>query len=104
MKQIGRLHRAVLCRADEGGYLGAVQTEAPCQRTFDDAFLAILDAVVAAGDFDEEHGKSESGVSAFGRSARFVNPGQKAVQCVEHVAPRWLSIMVPVCKLVTAGQ
>jgi hypothetical protein len=53
-----------------------LQAEARGQHTLNDAVLAILDAiVVAADDFDKQHGKGESGVVSSAGSMGIVDPG-----------------------------
>ena len=57
MMEIGRLDRPFLCRLHEARYLAAIQAEAPGQGALDYAPFANLDSVVAAGNFDQQHGK-----------------------------------------------
>jgi hypothetical protein len=87
VKQVRRLHGSFSGCLDKMSDLDRLQAEAFCQRALDNAFLAILDSVIATGNFDEQHGESESRIVLFGGSVSRIEPGQKAVQRVEHVPP-----------------
>ena len=85
MKQVCRLDCTLFRCLDEAGYLAPLQAEAQCQRALDDALFTILDPVVATRNFDEQHGKSKSGIVPFTGSMGIIDPGQNVKQSVEHV-------------------
>src|SRR6266478_7243958 len=83
--EIGRLDRSFLCRLDQACHLAALQAEAPGQGALDYASFANLDPVVAAGNFDKQHGKGEGGIVPLAGLTAVIDTGQKAKQPIEHV-------------------
>jgi len=83
--EIDRLDRTFFCRLHQARYLAAVQAEAPGQDPLDYALFANLDSVVATGNFDKQHGKSERGIVLLAGLTAVIDSGQKAKQPIEHV-------------------
>jgi hypothetical protein len=83
--EIGRLDRAFFCRLNQLRYLARRQAEAPGQEPLDYALFASLNSVVAAGNFDKQHGKSEGGIVLFAGLTDVIDTPQKGKQSFEHV-------------------
>jgi hypothetical protein len=66
-------------------YLARLQAEVLGQGPFDYAPFANLNSVIAAGDFDKQHGQSKGGIVLFIRFRAVVDTLQKAKQSIEHV-------------------
>jgi hypothetical protein len=65
-------------------YLARLQAEAPGQEPLDYALFANLNSVVAAGNFDKQHGKSEGGIVLFAGLTAVIDTPQKGKQSIEH--------------------